>query len=80
MQGSWATKNLKCHVEPRFFSKDQKILLTSLVAQMVKNLQFRRPRFKTRVGKISCRRECLPTPVFFPGEFHGQRSLRGYSP
>ena len=22
----------------------------------------------------------LPTPVFFPGEFHGQRSLAGYSP
>ena len=22
----------------------------------------------------------LPTPVFFPGEFHGQRSLLGYSP
>ena len=22
----------------------------------------------------------LPTPVFLPGEFHGQRSLAGYSP
>ena len=22
----------------------------------------------------------LPTPVFLPGEFHGQRSLVGYSP
>ena len=22
----------------------------------------------------------LPTPVFWPGEFHGQRSLVGYSP
>ena len=21
-----------------------------------------------------------PTPVFWPGEFHGQRSLAGYSP
>ena len=21
-----------------------------------------------------------PTPVFLPGEFHGQRSLAGYSP
>ena len=31
-------------------------------------------------GKISCRREWLPTPVFLPGEFHGQRSLVGYSP
>ena len=26
------------------------------------------------------RRKWVPTPVFFPGEFHGQRSLAGYSP
>ena len=26
------------------------------------------------------RREWQPTPVFLPGEFHGQRSLVGYSP
>ena len=26
------------------------------------------------------RRERLPTPVFLPGEFQGQRSLAGYSP
>ena len=26
------------------------------------------------------RREWLPTPVFWPGECHGQRSLEGYSP
>jgi len=32
------------------------------------------------VGKIPWRREWLPTPVFWPGEFHGQRSLEGYSP
>ena len=25
-------------------------------------------------------REWQPTPVFFPGEFHGQRSLAGYRP
>ena len=25
-------------------------------------------------------KEWLPTPVFLPGEFHGQRSLAGYSP
>ena len=32
------------------------------------------------VQKIPWRREWLPTPVFLPGEFHGQRSLVGYSP
>ena len=30
------------------------------------------------VGKIPWRREWQPTPVFLPGEFHGQRSLAGY--
>ena len=29
---------------------------------------------------IPWRREWLPTPVFLPGKFHGQRSLGGYSP
>ena len=32
------------------------------------------------IGKIPWRREWLPTPVFWPGEFYGQRSLAGYSP
>jgi len=32
------------------------------------------------VGKIPWRREWLPTPVFLPGDFQGQRSLVGYSP
>ena len=30
--------------------------------------------------KITWRREWQPTPVFLPGEFHGQRRLEGYSP
>ena len=29
---------------------------------------------------VPWRREWLPTPVFLPGEFHGQRSLVGYIP
>ena len=33
-----------------------------------------------RSGRYPGRRERLPTPVFLPGEFHGQRSLAGYSP
>ena len=32
------------------------------------------------LGKIPWRREWLPTAVFLLGEFHGQRSLVGYSP
>ena len=37
-------------------------------------------RFDPWVGKIPWRREWQPTPVFLPGEFHGQRSLVGYHP
>ena len=36
-------------------------------------------KFDSWVGKIPWRREGQPTPVFLPGEFHGQRSLVGYS-
>ena len=32
------------------------------------------------VGKILWRRKWQPTPVFLPGQFHGQRNLVGYSP
>ena len=34
-------------------------------------LEFRRPGFDPWVGKIPWRRKRLPTPVFWPGEFHG---------
>ena len=50
----------------------------SLVAQPVKNpLQCRRPGFDPWVGKIPWRRERLPTPVFWAGEFHGLYSPWG---
>ena len=42
-------------------------------------LQCGRPGFDLWLGKIPWRREQLPTPVFWPGDFHGQRSLVGYS-
>jgi len=35
--------------------------------------------FDCRVGNIPWRAQ-QPTPVFLPGESHGQRSLAGYSP
>ena len=38
------------------------------------------PGFSPWVGKIPWRREWQPTPVFLPGEFHGQRNLTGYTP
>jgi len=49
----------------------------SLVVQTVKNLP---AMWETWVGKIPWRRAWQPTPVFLPGESHGQRSLVSYSP
>ena len=46
----------------------------TLVAQTIKNS----PSIKETLG--SWRGEWQPTPVFLPREFHGQRSLAGYSP
>ena len=50
-----------------------------VVAQLVKIcLQCRRPRFDPWVGKISWRRERLPTSVFWLGEFHELYSPWGH--
>ena len=52
----------------------------SLMVQMVKNLPaMQETWFDPWVGKIPCRREWLTSQVFLPGEFHGQKSLLGYS-
>ena len=40
----------------------------------------KRHGFDPWVRKLPWTREWKPTPVFLPGEFHGQRSLVGYSP
>jgi len=57
----------------------------SQVVLVVKNLPAKagnimRLGFNHWVGKIPWRREWQATPVFLPREFHGQRSLVGYSP
>ena len=68
---------MKCFLE----TPPPTCLRASLVAQMVKNLPaMQETQVHPRVGKIPCRREWLPAPVFLPGEFQGQRSLAGYSP
>ena len=36
--------------------------------------------FNPWLGKIPWRRAWQPTPVFLPGESHGQRNLAGYGP
>jgi len=54
----------------------------SQVAHMVKKIcpQCRRPGFDSWVWKIPWTREQLSTPIFWPGEFHGQSSMAGYIP
>ena len=47
------------------------------MAPTVKNLPVMQ---ETPVGKISWRKEWLPTLVFLPREFHGVTSLVHYSP
>ena len=57
----------------------------SKMAQWVKNLfalqeTQEMSEFNPWVEKIPWRRAWQRTPVFLPGESHGQRSLAGYSP
>ena len=54
------------------------------MALVVKNLPANvgdmRHEFDSWVRKIPWRKAGQPTPVFLPGESHGQRSLVGHSP
>ena len=57
----------------------------SPVVAVVKNLPAKardimRREFSSWVRKIPWKRAWHPTPVFFPRESHGQKSLAGYSP
>ena len=62
----------------RFYILDYSYLWASLVIQMVKSSPaMQETRFNPWVEKIPWRRKWLSTPVFLPGEFHGQKSLEG---
>ena len=54
----------------------------SLMAQWVKNLPVVQETWVQSLGQEDplATREWLPTPVFLPGESHGQKSLAGYRP
>ena len=52
----------------------------SLVAQTVKNLPAMQETWVRSLGwKDPLEKGMEPTPVFWPGESHGQRSLVGYT-
>ena len=62
--------------KPQFFH-----VWASLVTQMVKNLPALQETSVQPLGQEDpLEKEMATTPVFLPGEFHGQRSLVGYSP
>ena len=62
-------------------SRNQIYMRHSLVAQMAKNLPVIEETQVQSLGpEDPLEREWLPTPVFLPGECHGQRSPVGYSP
>jgi len=60
------------------------IIRASQMALVVKNLPANvgdvRHEFSLWFGKISWGRAWQSRPVFLPEEFHGQKSLAGYSP
>ena len=67
----------------RLSSFEESFLLPQWLSGLKICLQCRRHRrhgFNPWVRKIPWRRAGQPTPVLLPGEFHGQRSLAGYSP
>ena len=69
-----------------FLLKDLKIKSSSLerdslVAQMVKNLPAMQETWVQSLGQEDpLEKGMASTPLFLPGEFHGQRNLAGYSP
>ena len=61
------------------------VAFPGLVEQMVKNPSANAGDIRdlgsiAELGRFLWRRAWQPTPVFLPGEAHGQRSLVGYSP
>ena len=73
----WYTlgKYLSCNAQKLIF------MLTSLVAQMVKNLPAIQETSVWSLGQeYPLENARQPTPVFLPGESHGQRRLVSYSP
>ena len=62
------------------FSYQRASQMVLVIKNMCVNVGPKRHGFDPWVRKIPWRREWQPTPVFLPGESHGQRSLVGYSP
>ena len=56
------------------------LLIIIILGNIVKCRNHRRYGFDPWVRNTPWRRAWQPIPILLPGEFHGQRSLAGYSP
>ena len=68
----------KAHMHGGFVTKSK--LMGLQVVLVEKNLPAHAGDVRDCVEKIPWKGAWKPTPVFLPGESHGQRSLVGYSP
>ena len=65
----------------QFFYNLKYTIKASLVAQRLKRLPAMQETWVRSLGQEDpLEKEMATTPVFLPGESHGQRSLAGYSP
>ena len=62
------------------YTLEERSFGASRVAQMVKNLPAMQEIGVQSLGQEDHLENGMETPVFLPGEFHGQRNLAGYSP
>ena len=66
--------------QTRLIDWTEMLLRASPVAKLGKNLPaMQETQFNSWVGKVPWRIKWQPTPIFLPGEFNGQRSLKGYT-
>ena len=69
------------YIRKALLSQEPERSRASLVAQREKNLPTTWETWVQSLGwEDPWKRKWQPTPVFLPGESHGQRSLVGYSP
>ena len=80
---SLEAESLPCYTrgEPLSMASSSELRSSSELAQSVKNPPAKQETQVRSLGwEDPLEKEWPPTPVFLPGEFHGQKRLAGYSP
>ena len=77
----WATvhRDTKSWTQLKRFSTQATSSASQWLSSKESACQCRRSKFNSWVGKMPWRRKWQPTPVFWPGESQGQRSLEGFN-